>query len=416
MTPPDFRRGEPSPLIFHLSAALSGYAQALVAAPRATGRDFPWAPSLRAEGAALGPDLDPAEVAAEIGARLSAMVRGIEIWQNHPHRRAVADPPTLWRESGTRLLDYGRTPEASDPDGPPVLVTPSLINRSHVLDLEAGNSMMRGLAALGLRPALLDWGAPGPAETGFSLDDYGARRLEPALRALRAAAGRRPAVIGYCMGGAIAAGLAARRPGAVSALGVIGAPWDFASTRGTAGGLRAMLRAEGPSKVERRIDALGQAFGHVPVSIFQHLFALINPMQAALKFQKLARLDPDSAAARHFVAIEDWLADGIPMATPTAKTVLVDWQVRNLTAARAWRFLGGAVDPGAIRTPTVVFCGARDAIAPPALALALPEAIPGARIEAPRTGHVGMIVGSAARAQVWRPLAEFLKAHADDVS
>ncbi|PJN96147.1 hypothetical protein CNY89_04295, partial [Amaricoccus sp. HAR-UPW-R2A-40] len=60
----------------------------------------------------------------------------------------------------------------------------------------------------------------------------------------------------------------------------------------------------------------------------------------ALKFQKLARIDPDSAAARHFVAIEDWLADGIPMATPTARTVLVDWQVRNLTAARAWRFLG----------------------------------------------------------------------------
>jgi hypothetical protein len=28
-----------------------------------------------------------------------------------------------------------------------------------------------------------------------------------------------------------------------------------------------------------------------------------------------------------------------------------------------------------------------------------------------RTGHVGMIVGSAARAEVWRPLAGFLAAH-----
>ena len=416
MTIPEFRLGEPSPLIFHLSAALSGYAQALMAAPRAAERGFPWAPSLREEAAALGPDLDQAEVAAEIGARLSATVRGMEIWQTHPYRRAVADPPTLWQDSGTRLLDYGRTPEASDPDGPPVLVAPSLINRSYVLDLEAGNSMMRGLAGLGLRPALLDWGAPGPAEAGFSLDDYGSRRLEPALRALQAATGRRPAVVGYCMGGAIAAGFAARRPGAISALGVIGAPWDFASTRGTAGGLRAMLRAEGPSRVERRIEALGPAFGHVPVSIFQWLFAQVNPMQAALKFQKLARIDPDSAAARHFVAIEDWLADGIPMATPTARTVLVDWQVRNLTAARAWRFLGGAVDPRPLRIPANAFCGTRDSIAPPPLALALAEAIPGARIETPRTGHVGMIVGSAARTQVWRPLAEFLRAHADEAS
>ena len=33
----------------------------------------------------------------------------------------------------------------------------------------------------------------------------------------------------------------------------------------------------------------------VPVSLFQMLFALVNPIQAALKFQKLARLDPDGA-------------------------------------------------------------------------------------------------------------------------
>lgn len=411
MTPPDFRLGEPSPLIFHLSAALAGYAQALMAAPRASEPGFPWAPPFAEEAARLGPALDQAAVAAEIGARLSATVRGMEAWQTHPYRRAMVDPPALWSDSGSRLLDYGQAPEATDPGGPPVLVVPSLINRAYVLDLMPGASMMRGLAALGLRPTLLDWGAPGPREAGFSLDDYGARRLAPALAALEAATGRRPALVGYCMGGAIAAGFAARRPGAVSALGVIGAPWDFASTRGTAGGLRAMLRAEGPLKVERRLDAMAQAFGLVPVSLFQWLFALVNPMQAALKFQKLSRLDPDSAAARHFVALEDWLADGTPMALRAARTVLIDWQIRNLTAKGLWRFLDGSVDPRAIRIPTIAFCGQRDSIAPPALTHALPQAIRGARIETPRTGHVGMIIGSAGRTQVWRPLADFVKAH-----
>ena len=51
----------------------------------------------------------------------------------------------------------------------------------------------------------------------------------------------------------------------------------------------------------------------VPVSLFQFLFTLVNPLQAALKFQKLARLDPDGPAARLFVALEDWLADGVAM-------------------------------------------------------------------------------------------------------
>ena len=64
-------------------------------------------------------------------------------------------------------------------------------------------------------------------------------------------------------------------------------------------------------------------------------------MQAALKFQKLARLDPDGAAARHFVALEDWLSDGVPMPAGAAKDLLVGWQIRNRTANGRWRFLGG---------------------------------------------------------------------------
>jgi polyhydroxyalkanoate synthase len=135
-------------------------------------------------------------------------------------------------------------------------------------------------------------------------------------------------------------------------------------------------------------------------------------MQAAIKFQKLARLDPSSSAARHFVELEDWLADGVPMAAPAARELLIDWQIRNVTAAGAWRFLGDTVDPAAIRMPMLAFCGLRDSIAPPALAFGLPAAISGATVVQPRTGHVGMVVGSAARAQVWRPMAAFLHAHA----
>jgi len=409
--PPSYRLGEPSPMIFHLSAALSGYVQALLAAPRAGEPDFPWSPRLAAAAEELG-DLDQIEVAREVGARLSATLRGIETWQRHPYRRCVVEPPAIWSAGGARLLDYGAIPGAADPDGPPVLVVPSLINRAYVLDLAEPWSMLRWLAARGLRPALLDWGVPGPAEGGFSLDDYGARRLAPALRALREAAGRPVSVMGYCMGGTLAAGFAARAPEGISALATIGAPWDFESTRGIAGGLRAMLRAEGARRAERQIEALGEAFGLVPVSVFQMLFALVSPMQAAIKFQKLSRIDPDSAAARHFVALEDWLADGVPMPAPAAGELLIDWQIRNLTARRAWRFLGAPVDLGAVRAPTLAFCGASDSIAPPPLSLALPAAIPGARVAQPRTGHVGMVVGSAARAQVWRPMAAFLHANA----
>ncbi|HMQ95458.1 hypothetical protein, partial [Amaricoccus sp.] len=56
----------------------------------------------------------------------------------------------------------------------------------------------------------------------------------------------------------------------------------------------------------------------------------------------------------------------------------------------------------------LIFSGRGDTIAPPEIAEPLGRLIPEARILRPRTGHVGMVVGSAARATVLRPLAEFL--------
>ena len=409
MTAAPHRVGQPGPLIFHLGVALAAYGQALMAAPRADSPDFPWVAGL-AEGADLA-GLDQVEIAREIAARLAATVAGLEVWQGHPYRRTLAEPPPVWEAGCSRLVDYGAAPEATDPHGAPVLVVPSLINRAYILDLAPGRSLLRWLAGQGFRPLLMEWGSPGPAEAGFDVDAYGAERLRPALaRACELAGGPVP-VVGYCMGGTLAVGLAARAPEDVAALVTIGAPWDFASTRGLAGGIRAMLRAEGASHSERLLDGLGAAFGLVPVSLFQSLFALVNPMQAALKFQKLARLDPDGPAARLFVALEDWVADGVPMPAGAAKDLLVGWQIRNLTALGRWRFLGAPVEARRVAAPALVFVGRSDTIAPPPLARPLADALPAARRAEPGTGHVGMIVGSAARSQVWRPMADFLAGH-----
>jgi polyhydroxyalkanoate synthase subunit PhaC len=406
------RVGEPSPLAFHLSCALAGYQQALLASPKAADPSFPWPAHLREAAAALGGGVDRIALGREIGARLSAMVRGIELWQAHPYRRTLAPPPAIWRRGSSSLLDFGQAPEAADPNGPPVLVVPSLINRSYILDLLAERSILRWLAGRGLRPVLLDWGEPGPEERGLDLDGYGAERLLPALRRLQAEAGRPVAALGYCMGGTLAAGLVARKPEGVSALVTIGAPWDFSAQGGLPGGLRAMLQAEGPERTERELDELAATFGAIPVATFQMLFALVNPMQAALKFRRFAALDQGGAAARHFVALEDWLTQGVAMPGPAAKDLLVGWQIRNKTARGEWSFLGAPVRLADLRTPTLAFCGRTDFIAPAAIAHPLAAAIPGAALRTPATGHVGMVVGSAAPAEVWRPLADFVARHA----
>jgi len=350
---------------------------------------FPWHEALEPYD---GSPPMPFDVGVEAAQRLRTMCEGLRRWQCHPYRRQDAARPVLWSEGSTRLVDY--RPEG----GPPVVIVPSLINRAYILDLLPDRSFLGALAEHGFRPLLLDWGTPGREEVDLDLEDYRYRRLTPALAIASVLGGGAPAMIGYCMGGTLAAqhlmaGAQASR------LVTIGAPWDFNASTGNATLLRAMAVQMGAAKVRALIAGLRQAFGLVPVEVFQHLFALVNPIQVALKFRKFATLDPTGDAARHFVALEDWLADGVPMAAPAAEDLLVGWQLEGQVAAR----------PGPVKVPCLVVSGRRDTIAPPPVADPLAKALGASRHLCPDLGHVGMITGREAPAQVWQPVVEFLR-------
>jgi poly(3-hydroxyalkanoate) synthetase len=339
--------------------------------------------------ASVSPDRAPPEALAEALRRDGDLIAGIAAYRRHPFVRDLPDPPTLWAEADTRLLDYGGA-------GPTALFVPSLINRAYVLDLAPGRSMLRWLAANGVRPLLLDWGWPGEAERRFSLTDYIAGRLERAL----AAAGGPVVLAGYCMGGLLAVAAAQRRPDLVAALVLLATPWDFHGAdpeRATA--LAGMLPLLEPAM------AFSSA---LPVDALQLLFALLDPHGIGEKYRAFARLDPGGERARMFVALEDWLNDGVPLAAPVARDCLDGWYGRNAPARLQWRVAGLPVDPAKLRLPTFVAVPARDRIVPPDSARPLAALIPAAILHAPGAGHIGMVAGSTAEAALWRPLRDWI--------
>jgi polyhydroxyalkanoate synthase len=348
-------------------------------------------------------------VAREALRHLTRMTDGIDAWQRHPWRREMTEPPILWRRGAARILDYGATADAGRA-GRPVLVVPSLVNRAYVLDLHPRRSMLRFLAAQGLRPLLLDWGSPGLAERDFTLSDYMRLRLAPALEAARNLSpdGEAPAAVGYCMGGSLAAAVAAAGRDRISRLALIGAPWDFACLQGVGAAMVSLGRADDRAAMALRMDAIGAQFGALPVDALQLVFAALDPTLAFRKFRAFASLPPDSPRAEMFAATEDWLNDGVALAIPAAKELLFDWYLDNAMGRGAWAPEGVAARPRAIAAPVLAFCSRNDRIAPGPCAEALPAAIPHARILRPATGHVGMIIGGSAEREVWRPLAGFL--------
>ena len=408
MSGPPIRRG-PRPLALHLAMAMATRWAARMPPGCAAGSTSsnggsPRSKAGRREASRIAASLvagghshEAFAVAVErrLLQREAALLRGILAYRRHPFRRDMPALPIAWAEGGSRLLDYG-------PAGAPaLLVVPSLINRAEVLDLLPGASMLRHLAAAGVRPLLLDWGVPGAVECGFTLTDYVAGRLERALAAAQAIAGGPVVLAGYCMGGMLSLALAQRRPG-LRGLALLATPWDFWA--------EAAPRARGLAATLPLLEPLLQATGTLPIDVLQALFAAHDPAGIGEKYRAFAQLDPDSPQARRFVALEDWLNDGVALAAPVAREALAGWYGANSPARGAWRIAGEVVAPSCLRLPTFLAIPARDRIVPPNSALALAAEMPDALVHHPAAGHVGMVAGGGAEAQLWRPLLTWIKA------
>ena len=392
---PLLRRG-PRPLLLHLTLAMLRSSVSVATSPSSSGGWPNWSAAAAERAQAIAAALAghgekfPHAVLLEAMRQDRDFIRGIAAYRRHPWTRDLEDPPVLWHEGGSRVLDYGGA-------GRKILFVPSLVNRAHVLDLAPGRSMMRFLAAQGLRVLLLDWGWPDEAERRFTLTDYVAGRLERALAAID----EKVVLAGYCMGGLLTVAAAQRRPDRVAALALLATPWDFhAGDPERAGALARLLPLLEPAM------ALANT---LPIDFLQMLFALLDPYSIANKYRAFARLDQSGQRAKMFVALEDWLNDGIPLAAPVARECMAGWYGENTPARGEWRVAGLPVDPASLNLPAFVAVPARDRIVPPESALPLAALIPGAVLHQPAAGHIGMAAGGTAEAVLWRPLRDWVR-------
>jgi len=332
--------------------------------------------------------------------RLKRFLRAVDGYRQHPYRRPFADPPVAWAEGATQLLDYSRAPEARAGDGPALLIAPSLVNRGYVLDLMPERSLMRALAADGFRPFLVEWGAPGEAEDGLDLDDCILGRLSRCLDVVQAATGTKPVLVGYCMGGLLALALALRRQDDLSGLALLATPWDFHADGGAQSRLAAGLLAPWFPVIDR--------LGGLPVDVLQSFFASLDPLFALKKFLAFSFFEPDSERAEVFVALEDWLNDGVALPAAIARACVLGWYGENAPAKGTWNVGSAPVRPNDLELPTLVVVPQNDRIVPPASARALAAAIEHADVLTPAAGHIGMVVGSKRRANLWNPLADWI--------
>ena len=312
--------------------------------------------------------------------RRAAALAGLKAYQEAPRKGKTRPAPARFRQQRARLRDYGGS-------GRQVIFVPSLINPPAILDLAPQNSLLRWCSEQGLHPYLLDWGAPSPADRALDVTAHVERILLPLI----ARFDEPPLLVGYCLGGTLALGAAA--VGGVAGVALIAAPWHFSGFGGGRDAIGELWQAAKPAC---------EAMGLVPMEVLQTGFWRLDPARTVSKYEAFGRMEPGSPGWNGFIALEDWANAGAPLPYAAGRQLFEDFVTGDLTGSGGWTVGGSIVSPAALDCPAIEFVSLNDRIVPAASAADLPD-----RHDL-GAGHVGMIVGRGARAQLWEPLAHWL--------
>ncbi|GGO94377.1 alpha/beta hydrolase [Stakelama pacifica] len=316
--------------------------------------------------------------------RLAAALKGLSRYQNARRGRPRTPRPAIARAGRASLRDYG-----SATSGVPVVFVPSLINPPEILDLR-GASLLRWLARhRDLRPMLVDWGDPVAGRDDQDVNRHVTELLIPVLQALD----QQPILVGYCLGGTIAAAAAALHR--VRGLAMIASPWRFVGYGADA--------LDNIDSLWASAEPICRALGLVPMEVLQAGFWRLDPARTVRKFERFAELAPDSAQARSFVTLEDWANGGAPLTYAAGQQMFDQFYAADLPGTGRWQVAGMHIDPLALDIPTIEFVSTSDRIVPHASAVGLADRhMTGA-------GHVGMVIGGRRREVLWLPLRDWIR-------
>ena len=323
----------------------------------------------------------------------------VDVALGTPSAPVAPTPSVVVRQNGpASLIRYTRSTTPTWPE--PVLIVHSLVTRPWVLDLTEARSFVRSLLEAGHDVWLLDWGSATSRDAARGVNDS-ARMLHSARRTVEETTGSdRVHVIGYCLGGTLAAIDAAAWNPKPASLTLV-APVIDTGTRG---------RTWAPHGIARIVahpwlhcGLVLDERGLVPGELVREAFHALRPRALRTVWSRLRMPNvPELRSAYGAMARWTWEQPALPGATFLD---IVDLYRTNALAAGGWTIDGETVDLGEIDLPTLVTASERDHIVPPDSAV-----LPGLAVAERRTfpgGHVGMMVGAQAPA-LYATIVEFL--------
>ena len=211
-----------------------------------------------------------AEIMREMERNALRLQNGIKLAMGMEFVRVGPTPKqTVWSSGKVELWRYDTEPGAVK-YRPPILLVPSVVSRSYVFDLHAGNSFVERLLGAGFDVYLVDWGVAGKEESTNTFETYVDEHLPAVVAAACADAGTdEVTMLGYCFSGLLTMLYLARHPDApIRSLVALAPPIDYAASEGIT-----KVFAEGRLEPDEILDE----DGNVPGDVVREAFAMRKP-------------------------------------------------------------------------------------------------------------------------------------------
>ncbi len=313
-----------------------------------------------------------------------------------------ATPKDLVHTNGTLKL-YHYHPTCEEIYRVPVIVIPSLVSRSYILDLAKGQSLVEFLLDHGFDVYLVDWGTPRPEHSGMRLADYVLRLMPECIDVvLRETGEPEISMIGYCMGGQLACMYAATHAeGPLQSLVCFTTPVN-------SDGMPLYKTWADPEHFD--LDRIIDELGNIPPEVMTASLQALRPLQKQAGQLKLLDNAADDAFVEAFVRLDRWAADQIPFPGETARQFVVDFVRENKLVRNEMKLDSHKVDLGAIRVPFLHVAAEHDHIVPSTASRDLIGLI-GSEDKTEivlKGGHVSLVAGGNAVYRLWPKLDAWL--------
>ena len=317
---------------------------------------------------------------------------------------AVTPKETIHSQGSLKLHHYH--PLADSVYRVPVLIVTSWVNQPYVLDLVPGQSMVEHLLRQGFDVYLIEWGRPRREHKDLVLEDYVLDRIPACMARVQEDSGVKDvSIIGYCVGGLLAALYAAlhadeRKPGPLKNLVCMAAPVN-------GDGLASLKAWMGPDFDE---EALLAHYGNVPGHWVQNALRALRPYGKLAGAMSLLNNIDNIEAVQSNLRMGKWETDNLPFPGGVFRQMVNEFLRENKLVKGKWVIGGKRVDLGEIRVPFLHLLAQDDHITPYASSKDLVQLV-GSRDKEEiivKGGHVGLVAGRGAQMRMWPALDAWL--------